>query len=128
MNFCKNLELIKRVMMESFGKGRANALAEAIISGIELDPRYYDGVEQKELITTLYRLTDADQFLKFCNSIVKNYPANAKETIALTSFLHMNDGLKSDGGVKMFNNAAFILREYLKRNYPVELADFHLRG
>ena len=28
-----------------------------------------------------------------------------------------HDGLESDGGIKMFNNAATILEEYLEKHY-----------
>ena len=66
-----------------------------------------------------YLLTDKNQFLKFYNEVMANYPFNAKSIIlpeitGLITFMSAHDGLDSDAGIKMYYNAAIVVRDYIK--------------
>ena len=48
-----------------------------------------------------------------------NYPFNAKtillpEITGLITFMSAHDGLDSDAGIKMYYNAAIVVRDYIK--------------
>lgn len=123
-DFLKEFEAYKGEGDEVIWKERANSLVRAILSGIELHPIYKTQVLNP--ISILYVLTDKNQFLHFYNYIVENLPRDPKilseilyssEMVNLLSFMSAHDGLESDGGIKMFNNAAAILEKYLEKHY-----------
>lgn len=98
-------------------KSRADNLATVIVNSLPAHPFY--SKEKIDIRYLAYFLTYTDQFLKFYNEIMTNYPFNAKtillpEITGLITFMSAHDGLNSDGGEKMFYNAAIILREYIK--------------
>lgn len=109
---------------EVIWKERANSLVRAIFSGMELHRAYR--AEVSKPADVLYLLTNKNQFLHFYNYIVENLPRDPKilseilyssEMVNLLSFMSAHDGLESDGGIKMFNNAAAILEKYLEKHY-----------
>ena len=98
-------------------KSRADNLATVIVNSLPAHPFY--SKEKIDIRYLAYFLTYTNQFLKFYNEIMTNYPFNAKtillpEITGLITFMSAHDGLNSDGGEKMFYNAAIILREYIK--------------
>lgn len=119
-DFLKEFEAYKGEGDEVIWKERANSLVRAILSGMELHPAYR--TELLKPTDVLYLLTNKDQFLHFYNYIVKKLPRDPKilyssEIVNLLSFMSAHDGLESDGGIKMFNNAAAILEKYLEKHY-----------
>lgn len=98
-------------------KSRADNLATVIVNSLPAHPFY--SKEKIDIRYLAYFLTYTNRFLKFYNEIMTNYPFNAKtilfpEITGLITFMSAHDGLNSDGGEKMFYNAAIILREYIK--------------
>lgn len=123
-DFLKEFEAYKGEGDEVIWKERANSLVKAILSGMELHPAYR--TELLKPTDVLYLLTNKDQFLHFYNYIVKKLPRDPKilskilyssEMVNLLSFMSAHDGLESDGGIKMCNNAAAILEKYLEKHY-----------
>lgn len=119
-DFLKEFEAYKGEGDEVIWKERANSLVRAILSGMKFHPFYKADVSNP--INILYLLTDKNQFLHFYNDIVEHLPLDSKilyspEMVNLLSFMSAHDGLESDGGIKMFNNAATILEEYLEKHY-----------
>lgn len=123
-DFLKEFEAYKGEGDEVIWKERANSLVRAILSGMELHRAYR--AEVSKPADVLYLLTNKDQFLHFYNYIVENLPRDPKilseilyssEMVNLLSFMSAHDGLESDGGIKMFNNAATILEKYLEKHY-----------
>lgn len=123
-DFLKEFEAYKGEGDEVIWKERANSLVRAILSGMKFHPFYKADVSNP--INILYLLTDKNQFLHFYNYIVENLPRDPKilseilyssEMVNLLSFMSAHDGLESDGGIKMFNNAAAILEKYLEKHY-----------
>lgn len=123
-DFLKEFEAYKGEGDEVIWKERANSLVRAILSGMELHRAYR--VEVSKPADVLYLLTNKNQFLHFYNYIVENLPRDPKilseilyssEMVNLLSFMSAHDGLESDGGIKMFNNAAAILEKYLEKHY-----------
>lgn len=123
-DFLKEFEAYKGEGDEVIWKERANALVRAILSGMKLHPFYKS--ETSNPINIIYLLTDKKQFLDFYNYIIEHLPLDPKldpkilyspEMVNLLSFMSAHDGLESDGGIKMFNNAAAILEKYLEKHY-----------
>lgn len=123
-DFLKEFEAYKGEGDEVIWKERANSLVRAILSGMELHRVYRTEVSKPADV--LYLLTNKEQFLHFYNYIVENLPRDPKilseilyssEMVNLLSFMSAHDGLESDGGIKMFNNAATILEKYLEKHY-----------
>ena len=123
-DFLKEFEAYKGEGDEIIWKERANSLVRAILSGMELHRAYRAKVSKPADV--LYLLTNKNQFLHFYNYIVENLPRDPKilseilyssEMVNLLSFMSAHDGLESDGGIKMFNNAAAILEKYLEKHY-----------
>ena len=98
-------------------KSRADSLAAVISSALVAHPFYnIDNVDTRYLA---YILTDRNKFLEFYNEVMANYPFNVKsillpEITGLITFMSIHEGLNSVGGIKMFNNAATVLRDYIK--------------
>lgn len=116
-DFLKEFEAYKGEGDEAIWKSRADNLATVIVNSLPAHPFY--SKEKIDIRYLAYFLTYTNQFLKFYNEIMTNYPFNAKtilfpEITGLITFMSAHDGLKSDGGEKMFYNAAIILREYIK--------------
>lgn len=98
-------------------KNRADTLATVIVNSVPAHPFY--SKEKIDIRYLAYFLTYSNQFLKFYNEMMTNYPFNAKtillpEVTSLITFMSAHDGLNSDGGEKMFYNAAIVLRDYIK--------------
>ena len=98
-------------------KSRADSLAAIIASGLTAHPFY--NKENLDMRYLAYLLTDRNKFLEFYNEVMANYPFNAKtillpEVTGLITFMSVHDGLNSDGGIKIFYNAATVLRDYIK--------------
>ena len=123
-DFLKEFEAYKGEGDEVIWKERANSLVRAILSGMKFHPFYKSEISNP--INILYLLTDKKQFLNFYNYIIEHLPLDPKfdpkilyspEMVNLLSFMSAHDGLESDGGIKMFNNAAVILEKYLEKHY-----------
>ena len=98
-------------------KSRADSLAAVISSALVAHPFY--NIDNVDIRYLAYILTDRNKFLEFYNEVMANYPFNVKsillpEITGLITFMSLHEGLNSVGGIKMFNNAATVLRDYIK--------------
>lgn len=98
-------------------KNRADSFIAAISGALKAHPLY--SKKDFDARYLAYILTDKNQFLKFYNEVMANYPFNAKSIIlpeitGLITFMSAHDGLDSDAGIKMYYNAAIVVRDYIK--------------
>ena len=98
-------------------KNRADCLIAVISGALKAHPLY--SKKDFDVRYLAYILTDKNQFLKFYNEVMANYPFNAKSIIlpeitGLITFMSAHDGLDSDAGIKMYYNAAIVVRDYIK--------------